>query len=536
MKSNWKNVCLAILVWILSGGLLSGCLNIQAPVSPSNTDPSMQVAPTKALGILPSVPPKGDQTLTGEQSQALLTEYHTDLDALQDLVHYQIELTVNFDDLTFEGVAQIDFVNNEQTPLDRVYFRLFPNGQKSYGDGSLAVSAVFENGQPAETKLSQTDTVLEVTLQDELSPGIRTTFEILFQGRVPHNFGGDATGSGYGIYNFSDNVLALSGWYPILAVYDEDGWNLDPNSEIGDSVYSEIALYTVELTVDPTLVVAATGVEVGRREEQDATRYRLVSGPVRDFFLVLSPSFQVVSQDVDGTLVKSLYLPGHEDRGVAGLEIASDSLAVFNVLFGSYPYTELEVVEAPMRYALGVEYPGIFLVTSESYSDPEDTGFAATIAHETAHQWWYNLVGNDVIDDPWLDEALTTYSASLYYQAKFGQGGYQGYVDYLQNRYDEFLDEGKDEVVTLSLPTFEAFGEPRIYSRVVYTKGALFFKSLREEIGDKAFFKALQNYFENQKYRLAKPEDLLMEFEAASGQNLDELYQQWLYSKVIPQP
>jgi len=229
-------------------------------------------------------------------------------------------------------------------------------------------------------------------------------------------------------------------------------------------------------------------------------------------------------------------LPGHEDGGRTALKIASDSLAVFNEFFGAYPYKELEVVEAPMQYALGVEYPGIFLVTSESYADPGDTGFAATIAHETAHQWWYNLVGNDVFDDPWLDEALTTYSTSLYYQEIVGRGAYQGYIDYLQNRYDEFLAEYMDEVVTLDLPGFEALGNPRIYSRVVYTKGALFFKSLREKIGDRAFFKSLQNYFEHQKYRLARPEDLLMEFESAAGQNLEGFYQQWLYSKNTSKP
>lgn len=536
MNTDFKKVHLVALICSISIWLLSGCLVRLTPGSPTNANTGVPVEPTKVLETPSHFTTQAETNFIEEQSQAVLPEFRTDLEALRDLPYYRIDLTVNFNELTFEGIAHIDFLNNENISLERIYFRLFPNGKKTYGDGSLIVTAVYVNGQPVETKLSKSDTVLDVTLLNPLNPGHRTTFEIAFQGQVPRDFGGEETGAGYGIFNFSDGVLALSGWYPILAVYDEDGWNLDPVSELGDSVYSEMAFYNVNLTVDSSLAVAATGVEIGRRDEQGITRYHLVSGPVRDYFLALSASYQVVSEEVAGTLVKSYYLPGHEDAGRTALRIASDSLLVFNERFGAYPYSELELVEAPMRYALGVEYPSIFMVTSESYSEPDDTSFAATIAHETAHQWWYNLVGNDVFDDPWLDEALTTYSTGLYYESKFGEGGYQGYSEYLQNRYDELLEAGKDEVITLDLPGFEALGDPRIYSRVVYTKGALFFKSLREKIGDEAFFEALQNYFENQKYRLAKPENLLVEFETASGQKLEDFYQQWLYSKTTPKP
>jgi aminopeptidase N len=61
-------------------------------------------------------------------------------------------------------------------------------------------------------------------------------------------------------------------------------------------------------------------------------------------------------------------------------------------------------------------------------------------------------------------------------------------------------------------------------------KGALFFKEVRQAIGDAAFFAALQNYFLDRKYKIAAAEDLLAAFESASGRSLDELYDTWLYS------
>ena len=68
---------------------------------------------------------------------------------------------------------------------------------------------------------------------------------MILQGKVPVDF----EGGGYGIFNLTDDVLSLAGWYPILAVYDDEGWNIDPVSSIGDSVYSDIAYYTVEVIV-----------------------------------------------------------------------------------------------------------------------------------------------------------------------------------------------------------------------------------------------------------------------------------------------
>jgi aminopeptidase N len=43
-----------------------------------------------------------------------------------------------------------------------------------------------------------------------------------------------------------------------------------------------------------------------------------------------------------------------------------------------------------------------------------------TIAHESCHQWWYNLVGNDEIDYLFLDEGLTCWSTDYYGEHYYG--------------------------------------------------------------------------------------------------------------------
>jgi hypothetical protein len=423
----------------------------------------------------------------------------------------------------------LSYTNSESVALDSLFFRLFPNGGASYGNGSLVVSEAKVGDQPVKTNLSLSNSVLEVQLPQVLQPGDQAQIGLSFAGTVPVDYGGERTDA-YGIYNYSEGVLALSGWYPILAVYDEAGWHLNPASPVGDSVFSEMAYYDVIITTSSDQVLAATGVQVNEKPVGDVTQYQYISGPARDFFIIASPEFKVKSQTVDGTKVNSFYLPGQEPGGTKGLDVGVESVQVYNDEFGQYPYTELDIIDAPMRNAGGVEFPGIVLIESSRYDDPENPVFINTVAHEVAHQWWYNLVGNDVIAEPWLDEALTTFSAGIYFEEVYGEEGYQGIASYWQQSYDKVVQAGNDDQVTRSLTYFENSADPERYGPVVYSKGALFFYNLRKEIGDRAFFSALQKYYRQLKYQVAAGEDLLMAFEDASGRQLDAFYQEWLYS------
>lgn len=448
---------------------------------------------------------------------------------LSNAPRYDIYLTINPTTKTFEGTSRVNLTNTEDVALDQIYFRLLPNGGKSYGDGSLTVSRTTIAGQPIRTNLSPDNTTLEVFLSSPLQPGEQVQIDLAFQGNVPQDYG--ALDTGYGIYNFSENVMALSGWYPILAVYDQDGWNLDLPSAIGDSVYSETAFYTVNLTVPTDQVVAASGVEINRIVEGKQANITLASGPVRDFFIILSPDFNKISKNTNGTRVNSFYLPGRLEGAEKALEIAASSLNTYNQRFGPYPYAELDIVDAPMQNAAGVEFPGIILVADNLYLNHERPTFTIAAAHEVAHQWWYNVVGNDIFDDPWLDEALTTYSSSLYFEDNQLTDGLEGLISGWQRTYDGLVNSGYDDQVTRSLGYFESLSRPDIYGAVVYVKGALFFHQLRQLIGDAAFFQALQNYYHDFQFEIADPQDLLTAFETASGRSLDDFYQEWLYSK-----
>ena len=511
MSSHSRVVFLITAIILVTGACrLFSQSTVQAPPSPDNRPtPSVQVD---------SVPADG-------HAQALLPESRRDLHELPNLTRYSMDVALDVAAHTFKVQANLVYTNTETVALNEIYFRLLPNGGKSYGNGALEVRQITINGTLIDIIQESDASILALRLQEVLEPGdsIRVGFE--FDGRVPVDFGG----SGYGIYNYSQGVMALSGWYPLLAVYDQDGWNLDPVSAIGDSVYSDTALYDVRITAPSDQVLAATGIEVNRVEQGQQNTYHYLSGPVRDFFMILGADYKRVEQHYDGIQINSYYLPGDEETGRAALEISGRSLEIYNQSFGSYPFTELDVVAAPMQAALGVEYPGVILISSELYAaEPTDPSFVVTTAHEVAHQWWYSLVGNDVFEHPWMDEALTTYSSGLYYQEAVADEAYRGLHSYWEQRVEGLTEEEQAYPVNESLAYFEALPNWGAYGGIVYSKGALFFAALRDEIGDEAFFRGLQNYYSAHRYGIAEPKDLLTAFTDAADRPLERFYQEWL--------
>jgi hypothetical protein len=527
------------VVWIQAGDIWAKC-TFQNPTAVSCAPPSP--GPTASSAVETSVPPpamtglpetsapgpsgEGNQDL----SQVMLPGEQTDSTFLQVAPRYAISLTVNFEAHQIAGREAIDYTNAEEAPLDQLYLRLLPNGHGSYGAGSLEVAKTLLDGKAVSTTLSLNDSILAVSLPAPLQPGRHAHLEMNFSGTVPVDFGGEATPSGYGIYNYSGSIMALANWYPILSVYDAKGWHLDPVSDIGDSVFSDIAFYSVDISAPTDVKVAATGSEISAMPVDAKTiRHHYLSGPARDFFIIMSPNFQKVAQNVDGTTINSYFIPTHEAGGMAARRVAATSLKIYNQHIGAYPFREFDIVEAPLRYAAGVEYPGIVIIGDFLYDQPDQANFVVAVAHEVAHQWWYNVVGNDVFAEPWLDEALTSYTSSLSYE--FGPGGapaVEGLDSYWEDRYQKVIQAGKDDAVNQSLAHFESLNDPTVYSYVVYSKGALFFHALRQEIGDLAFFTALRNYYQEYQFRIASGSDLLKIFELAAGRPLGDFYRKWL--------
>jgi len=443
------------------------------------------------------------------------------LDGLPGASVYEIDLQIAADLLSLDGHQVVCYTNQEDEPLDEVVFRLFPN----LLGGAARVSSVRVNGQDVEPAHELEDSALRVPLTRDLQSGESVAIEMDFQVEMAQHMEVN-----YGLFGFFHGVLSLHEVYPVIPVYDDEGWNVELPPRQGDITYYDASFYHVRVTAPTDLVVAASGVEVAREEAGEEQVLTFAAGPARGFYLAASEDYTLVSDTVGETTVNSYALTGQEEGASHALEFATGALKSYNERFGTYPYTEFDVVSTSMM-ALGMEYPGIVAITLEVYDlDSEVRGVPApimmegTVSHEVAHQWFYNVVGNDQIDEPWLDEALVQYITGLYYLDSYGQSGYQGWRGSWLDRWQR-VDQAE---IPIGLPV--AAYEDGAYGAIVYGRGPLFLEALAEEMGQEAFNGFLRDYYQSYAWDIGTGRTFRELAEEHCQCDLTTLFQDWVYA------
>jgi aminopeptidase N len=181
------------------------------------------------------------------------------------------------------------------------------------------------------------------------------------------------------------------------------------------------------------------------------------------------------------------------------------------------------------EFPSGMEYPGLVYINTKYYADEYDgDNLLYTTVHETAHQWWYGVVGNDQIDEAWLDEGFATYSEGVFTEKEFGKGNGELYYEYLEESAKEDIEARTyDGVILKSLDSYVNWDD---YGPAVYTGGAVLLSEIRRQVGDKTFFKILQSYYQEYSFKNATTEDFLAVCEEVSGKDFDELFDNHLSS------
>lgn len=186
-----------------------------------------------------------------------------------------------------------------------------------------------------------------------------------------------------------------------------------------------------------------------------------------------------------GNIIPMYYwhLPGNEARAKDLFAEFAPTLDFFESVIGPYPFADqkLGVVETPH---LGMEHQTINAYGNEYKKTPN--GFDDLFQHEFAHEWFANQLTVSNWDDFWLHEGYGAYMQPLYGRWREGEGRYTAMM--LQSRNGI---ANKFPIVT---------GKPRTANQVyksetgpagdIYVKGAWVLHTLRNLIGDKAFFDA----------------------------------------------
>ncbi len=442
------------------------------------------------------------------------------LDELPGATEYHIEFTIADDFNLIRGHEAVLFTNQEDTPLDAVYFRLYPN----IVGGRATISNVTVDGEEVETRLEELDTSLHVQLPELLELNSSVVLELDFSVEIPREMG-----EYYGLFGFFEDVLVLDTFYPMIPVYDDEGWNAAVPQINGDLTYNDVAFYLVRVHAPADLVVVASGVRLQRTVADDTQTLTFANGPARDFYLAASERFTVISENVGDTTINSYAFPEWQENSKAVLQSSVNALRSFNSRFGTYPYSEMDLMSTPML-ALGIEYPGAMGIALRLYDQDEIIGglpsrvyLESVVAHEIAHQWFYNMVGNDQADEPWLDEALAQYATGLYYQDTYDSTAAESYRSSWQSRWDRV--DGAD--IPIGLPAGEYEGSE--YGAIVYGRGPIFISELADTMGIDVFDDFIKTYAQEFKWDIGTGETFKRLAEEKCDCDLSSLFDAWVY-------
>ena len=283
------------------------------------------------------------------------------------------------------------------------------------------------------------------------------------------------------VFGYNNLQINLVDWFPFVVPYS-DGWVLHPPAEVGEHLTYDLADFDVKLSLaDPELqVILAVS---SPSEAADGSWHYLLEN-ARTFAISASTAYQSTSAVVGGVTVMSYYYQNDKVEANAVLDETAKALTTFGKLFGSYPFSSLAIVESP--YFDGMEYSGLFFLSRDYYHQYDGTvlNYLVDIAvHETAHQWWFGLVGNDQALEPWLDEALATYSENLFYEENYPE-----VTSWWTFRVNAYSPTG-----WVDTDIYHA-GKFRPYTNAAYFRGAQFLDAVRGRIGDEAFFAFLKDY------------------------------------------
>ena len=454
------------------------------PTSPRRLAPALAV-PLLVLALVGGLTASaaGRTGHTGHTDTLFPQQGHPEYDAR----HYDVRL--DYDPRTNRLAARTTIRAFTSEP--RQLFRLDLVGMR--------VTSVRVDGLPAGFRRSAEHLVV----RPRVPVAGRFTTTVTYSG-VPREIT-DADGSTEGWVRTDDGAIALGEPVGTMA------WIPSDNTP-GDK-----ARYRFEVTVPRGFQAAANGDLVSRQDHGRSTTW---TWRVRDrmatyLAMVAVGRFTVYRSSMRSVTGRRIpvwsFVDPTTQRSGTARAVLPQVLRFQERLFGPYPVTSAGMVvdNASVGYALETQ-------NRPFYPDSVD---AATLVHESAHQWFGNSVTLRDWHDIWLPEGFATYAEWLWTGAHDGRTPAE--------RFDDLYDTPPSSGLWSPAPTeftdpADLFGEP------VYNRGAMTLQALRERIGDADFFQLLKRWAADYRQGNAGTAQLLRLAEQVSGEQLDQLFADWL--------
>ena len=259
--------------------------------------------------------------------------------------------------------------------------------------------------------------------------------------------------------------------------------------------------------------------------------------PVMSTYLlafVIGDLTHIEKEAADGTVVGVWMTRGKEEQGQFALDTSVKLLSFFNDYFGiPYPLPKLDHLAIPDFAAGAMENWGCvtyretaLLVDPENSSAGTRQRVAEVVAHEMAHMWFGDLVTMEWWDDLWLNESFATWVGTKAVDWLFPEWSmWTQFVNMDTNRAFN-LDGLKN-----SHPIEQEVANPaevsQLFDAISYSKGGSVLRMLEHFLTPSVFRIGLNTYLTRHSYQNARTTDLWTALEESSGQPVNSIMSSW---------
>jgi hypothetical protein len=423
------------------------------------------------------------------------------------LPRYHFDVDLNYRVHRLDTVQLVMIPNTFGEPISEVVF----NVPAAHMRGVFDLHSVEVEAKDAAHALDQT--TLTVKLPHAVKPGEAITLTMKYSVRVPELDEPQSFGDANLAY--TDDAMSIGYWYPMLAPYRSGaGWYATDWQSIGDPYVSEVADYTAVITTTPDVTVVAGG---DLSHTGNVWRYDLPRA--RTFGMIASKDYRALSVPFGGVTYTAYTLPRHAPLASVALKTTIQAALLYTSLYGPYPYKSLRIAEFSGSWSM--EFSGFVVLGASEFDDYDGTlrnRLIRIAAHEVSHQWWYGVVGNDQIREPWLDEGLARFSEVRYYETYAPQDVAWWWAT----------------VIGVNRPTapvnspVSAFNTHNAYLSSVYNQGARFFDALRTRLGADRFAAFLRDLYQRGSFRLITTQDFLKVLQEDAGTDVRGVVRKFL--------
>lgn len=459
-----------------------------------------------------------------------------------DVSKYIINVKVDSDNHRISGKVTMKIKNNTNKTIKKLCFRNYAASILGLKGKSVINNLKIDNKRFLVKKKKDKSVLYAVLRKKAIIPHGSCKASLNFKTDIPKK------DDRFGYHGKKGNYyINLSYCFPELAAYENGKWLEYPYLKDAESNFNRIKNYTVKIKAPKFLKVIAVG-----NEKKRGTTTIINASNVRDMAIVLSDSLKKKNKTVKGVKInyygnKSKYMKTFNKLQLA---TAVDCVKLYTKKFGKYPHQELDVVSV---YGHAMEFSGLVMCNIPDCRSLKDIKKNANyyrssiaVAHEVAHQWFYNKVGSNPYKEPWLDEGFADFCENYLYQfsntktlkairkedkkrglySPFEDMNYEQFCVIQKTEYEQTNKKFKGKV-NWSYSDFDRYDD---YSQVIYRNGAYFLNCLKTQMGNKVFFKMMRDYCNTYAFKEAATEDFLKKvYEYNKSEKVKQVVEQFLW-------